>query len=80
MNETKAYRDNYCAVFREQKDFLTCIRSRMENSSWDRRKSKTLRLAALTEESPIVEQLREKYARERGGGKAGGKYIYLCCR
>ena len=64
MNETKVYADSYCAVFREQKDFLECIRSRMENSCWDRRKSKTLRLAALTEESPIADQLREKYARE----------------
>ena len=64
MNETKVYKDSYCAVFREQKDFLECIRSRMENSCWDRRKSKTLRLAALTEESPIADQLREKYARE----------------
>lgn len=32
MNETKVYADSYCAVFREQKDFLECIRSRMENS------------------------------------------------
>lgn len=55
MNETKVYADSYCAVFREQKDFLECIRSRMENSCWDRRKSKTLRLAALTEESPIAD-------------------------
>lgn len=64
MNEARAYEDGYRAVFQRQDDFLECIRKRMGNSRWDRRKAKTLRLAALTNDGSLTEQLREKYAEE----------------
>lgn len=64
MNEAKVYEDGYRAVFQRQEDFLDCIRKRMENSSWARRKSKSLRLAALTNGGELTEHLKEKYAAE----------------
>ena len=64
MNEANVYADGYLAVLQRQEDFLDCIRSRMMNSSWDRRKAKTLRFAELTEEGMIADQIREKCARE----------------
>lgn len=62
MNETKVFEDGYRGIFREQDDFLSCLRRIGENSSWRRQKAKNLRLFPLTEGSELAEELREKYA------------------
>ena len=64
MNGTNVYEDRYVAVFTRQEDFLECIRERLANSYWDRRKTRNLRFAELTEDSPIADRLREKCSRE----------------
>lgn len=64
MNETRVFKDNYRGVFCEQDDFLKCLKRIGENSSWERRKSKHLRLVAITEGSQIEKELREQYADE----------------
>lgn len=64
MNETRVFKDNYRGVFCEQDDFLKCLKRIGENSSWERRISKHLRLVAITEGSQIEKELREQYADE----------------
>ena len=64
MNETRVFKDDYRGVFSEQDDFLKCLKRIGENSSWERRKSKHLRLVAITEGSQIEKDLREQYADE----------------
>ena len=64
MNETRIFEDNYRCVFREQEEFLACLKKISENSFWRRRKAKNLRLVAITEGSPIAKELREKYTKD----------------
>jgi hypothetical protein len=64
MNETRVYEDGYHAVFREQGEFLECLKNIGRNSFWDRRKSKSLRLVAITEDSQMAKDLKEQYARD----------------
>ena len=51
MNGTKVFEDSYCGIFAKQEEFLECIKNIGMNSSWERKKSKNLRLMALTEDS-----------------------------
>ena len=64
MNETRVFRDSYRGVFCSQQDFLSCLKRIGENSYWDRKKTKNLRLVPITEESKIAEELKEQYASE----------------
>lgn len=61
MNEAKVFEDRYRQVFTVQEDFLSCLKRIGENSSWRRQKAKNLRLVAITEESPIANELKQKY-------------------
>ena len=54
MNETRVYEDNYRAVFTRQEDFLSCINRIGNNSFWERRKSKNLRLVPMTSDSKVA--------------------------
>lgn len=51
MNETKVYADSYCAVFREQKDFLECIRSRMKATEFSETGKETVFYSRLLYQS-----------------------------
>ena len=62
MNEAKVFEDRYRQVFTVQEEFLSCLKRIGENSSWRRQKAKNLRLVAITEESPIANELKQKYA------------------
>lgn len=62
MNEAKVFEDGYRGIFREQDDFLACLKRIRENSSWRRQKAKNLRLFPITEGSELAEELKEKYA------------------
>ncbi|HJC23253.1 MAG TPA: transposase [Candidatus Eisenbergiella merdavium] len=64
MNGGKVYEDGFCAVFQNQDEFLDCISRIGRNSSWDVRRSKSLRLAALQEGSDLVRELKEEYEKE----------------
>lgn len=64
MNETRVFEDSYRCIFREQDDFLACLKRIRENSFWRRRKAKNLRLVAITEGSPIAKEMREKYTND----------------
>ena len=64
MNEARVYEDNFRAVFTRQEDFLSCINRIGSNSSWERRKSKSLRLVAMTSDSKVAEEMREEYMRD----------------
>lgn len=64
MNETRVFKDSYRGVFLNQEDFLDCLKRIGKNSFWDRKKSKNLRLVAITEESQIAKDLKEQYAKE----------------
>ena len=64
MNETRVYEDNYRAVFTRQEDFLSCINRIGNNSFWERRKSKNLRLVPMTSDSKVAEEMREEYLRD----------------
>lgn len=64
MNETKVYEDGFRGVFVGQEEFLDFLKSIGRNSSWDRKKSKDLRLMPMDEDSKIAEQLREQYSQE----------------
>ena len=64
MNETRVFEDSYRCIFREQDDFLACLKRISENSFWRRRKAKNLRLVAITEGSPIAKEMREKYTND----------------
>ena len=63
MNETRVFKDSYRGVFLNQEDFLDCLKRIGKNSFWDRKKSKNLRLVAITEESQIAKELKEQYAK-----------------
>ena len=62
MNEAKVFEDRYRQVFTVQEEFLSCLKRIGENSSWRRQKAKNLRLVAITEESPIANEMKQKYA------------------
>lgn len=62
MNETRVYADDYRGVFRRQEDFLDCLKNIGSHSSWKRKKTKSLRLVAITEESQVTKDLKEQYA------------------
>ena len=64
MNETNVFKDGYRAIFEEQDDFFSCLKRIGNNSFWKRRKAKNLRLVAITEGSPIAEEMREKYVKD----------------
>ena len=64
MNETKLFEDSYRGIFREQDDFLACLKRIGENSSWRRQKAKNLRLVPITEGSQIANELKNKYIDE----------------
>ena len=74
MNETRVFKDSYRGVFLNQEDFLDCLKRIGKNSFWDRKKSKNLRLVAITEESQIAKDLKEQYAKEGLAGKIGRIY------
>lgn len=62
MNETAVFKDNYRGVFCNQEEFLECLNRIGKNSFWERRKSKNLRLAAITEGSEMEKEMRKQYA------------------
>lgn len=62
MNETGVFKDNYRGVFCEQEEFLECLKRIGKNSFWERRKSKNLRLVAITEGSRMEKEMKEQYA------------------
>ena len=64
MNETSVFKDGYRGIFQEQDDFFACLKRIGNNSFWKRRKAKNLRLVAITEGSPIAEEMREKYVND----------------
>lgn len=64
MNETSVFKDGYRGIFQEQDDFFACLKRIGTNSFWKRRKAKNLRLVAITEGSPIAEEMREKYVND----------------
>ncbi len=61
MNEARVFEDGYRGIFREQDDFLACLKRIGENSFWKRRKAKNLRLVAITEGSQMAEEMKERY-------------------
>lgn len=61
MNEARVFEDSYRGIFREQDDFLACLKRIEENSFWKRRKAKNLRLVAISEGSQIAEEMKERY-------------------
>lgn len=58
MNEARVLEDGYRGIFREQDDFLACLKRIGENLFWKRRKAKNLRLVAITERSQMAEERR----------------------
>ena len=64
MNETRVFEDGYRGIFREQDDFLACLKRISENSFWKRRKAKNLRLVAITEGSKMAEEMKERYVND----------------
>ncbi len=61
MNEARVFEDGYRGIFREQDDFLSCLKRIEENSFWKRRKAKNLRLVAISEGSQMAEEMKERY-------------------
>lgn len=61
MNEARVFEDGYRGIFREQDDFLACLKRIEENSFWKRRKAKNLRLVAISEGSQMAEEMKERY-------------------
>lgn len=61
MNEARVFEDSYRGIFREQDDFLACLKRIEENSFWKRRKAKNLRLVAISEGSQMAEEMKERY-------------------
>lgn len=64
MNETKVFADDYRGIFREQEDFFECLKRIGLNSSWVRKKTKKLRLAAITDNSWVAKELKEQYVKK----------------
>lgn len=64
MNETRVFKDSYRGVFCNQEDFLYCLKRIGENSYWDRKKVKSLRLVPMTEESQMAKDMKEQYAND----------------
>ena len=64
MNETRVFKDSYRGVFCNQEEFLSCLKRIGENSYWDRKKVKSLRLVAMTEDSQMAKDMKEQYANE----------------
>lgn len=64
MNEARIYADGYRGVFAEQEEFLEFLKGIGRNSSWDRKKSKDLRVMPIEEDSKIAELLKEQYSQE----------------
>lgn len=64
MNEAKVYADNYQGTFARQEDFLDFLKNIGRNSSWDRKKSKDLRLVVLEEGNKVLQELTSKYEEE----------------
>lgn len=64
MNGTEVFKDNYRGVFYDQNEFLECLKRIGKNSFWERKKSKNLRLVAITEGSRMEKELREQYVNE----------------
>lgn len=61
MNEARVFEDSYRGIFRDQDDFLACLKRIQENSFWKRRKAKNLRLVAISEGSQMAEEMKERY-------------------
>ncbi len=61
MNEARVFEDSYRGIFRDQDDFLACLKRIQENSFWKRRKAKNLRLVAISEGSQMAEEMMERY-------------------
>lgn len=64
MNEVRIYADGYRGVFAEQEEFSEFLKGIGRNSSYDRKKSKDLRLMPVEEDSKIAELLKEQYSQE----------------
>ena len=64
MNETRVFKDSYRGVFCNQEEFLSCLKRIGENSYWDRKKVKSLRLVAMTKDSQMAKDMKEQYAKE----------------
>lgn len=62
MNEAGVFKDSYRRVCYDQEEFFACLKRIGKNSFWERRKSKSLRLVAITEDSQIAKELKEQYA------------------
>lgn len=61
MNGTNVYEDSFRAVFTKQEDFLEFLRRIMRSSRWDRKRTKDLRLLAMTEEGKTMNLVKEQY-------------------
>ncbi len=64
MNETRVFKDSYRGVFCNQEDFLSCLKRIGENSFWDRKKVKSLRLVPMTEDSQMAKDMKEQYVND----------------
>ena len=64
MNEARVYEDGFRGVFVGQEEFLEFLKNIGRNSSWNRKKSKDLRLVPLEEDSKVAEQLKKQYSME----------------
>ena len=64
MNEIM-YADNYSRQFQAQDEFFDCLKAIGRRSRWERKRSKDLRLVAITDEdSKIAKELKEQYEQE----------------
>ena len=65
MSEMMMYADCYSRQFWAQEDFLDFLKKMGAKSRWERKRSKDLKLVALTDEdSKIAKTLKEKYEQE----------------
>lgn len=60
MSEKKIFADGFQVMFAKQEDFFDFLKGIGRNSSWNRKKSKDIRLVAIEEESSIAEELKSK--------------------
>jgi len=70
MNEARMYADGFETMFAKQEDFMAFLKQIGRVSSWDRRRSKDLRLIAFEADSKIAGELQEQY--DRNGQDLGG--------
>ena len=63
MNEARMYADGFETMFAKQEDFMAFLKQIGRVSSWDRRRSKDLRLIAFEADSKIAGELQEQYDR-----------------